>query len=44
MEYAMTWHDYKSGLTQNMIYQHLKQYDNSHTIYMYIYDGHNNKS
>ena len=29
----MTWHDYKSGLMQNMIYQHLKQYDNSHAIY-----------
>ena len=38
----MTWHNYKSGLMQNMIYQHLKQYDNSHTVY--IYDGHNNKS
>ena len=35
MEYAMTLHDYKSGLMQNMIDQHLKQYDNSHTIYIY---------
>ena len=28
----MTWHSYKSGLMQNIIYQHLKQYDNSHEI------------
>ena len=36
----MAWHNYKSGFTQNIIYQHLKQYDNSYAIiYIYTYDG-----
>ena len=29
----MTWHDYKSGLMQNMIYKHIKRYDNSPAIF-----------
>ena len=33
----MTWHNYKSGLLQNMMHEHLKQYDNSHAItYIHI--------